>query len=212
MNRVFVITVRDELLYPEDTELWNSIDCPALGDKIKQNVTRENSRLDMRIVKKVIEDNDVGNDIYNIYLVSSLKETNNNDAAINMQKTQYLENVVCIIMSDLDIKDLSLYYLIAHKEDFNSSEYDVIANKTPDTGNKSSYNKLTKLVDLKHVYLFQHEDNCKVYNHLYNLINLTKKEECNKILHIVDNESKMISFFQEVDNNKKYNYSNRNNE
>ena len=38
MNRVFVITVRDELLYPEDTELWNSIDCPALGDKIKQNV------------------------------------------------------------------------------------------------------------------------------------------------------------------------------
>lgn len=220
-NFVFVITAKNDSLYPQEKDIappsgeeksstdgkWTKIEMvegvKTSLNNIQSNLYFKNAEnFDWRFLHKPF---DSKNGIFDVYVVPCLIEKSIDDIDFNEIKTKYLEKVVTQIRELHSTLFPTCFYLIAHEKDFNADKPDVLATSLP--ANTSDNFFLKDLLEIKHVYLFQHEDSCKVYEYLSELINKGDINACKDILYIIENEARMISFFQEVDNENEYNYS-----
>lgn len=206
-NRVFVLTVKNELCPKAQIALWEKI---VKDNSIPNELiaTEKNSVLQENILKCSFH---VEEDTFNVFVVACLKETDPNDPELNKKKTKYLVEIINQIMSNENVSEndeLKNFYLIAHEKDFNESSPDIFARKLPDNNPEKSYELLNKLIAEKHVYLFQHDLRiCKIYSYLRDLTVFGKKEACTVILEIVGENREMIDYFQTVDVNAANKYT-----
>ena len=222
---VFIITAKDEFLFPSDTDIETSSEEEKSTGKKWEKIKMENT-----VTKSL--DNDKSNlelkqeeifawqflhkpfdstsdNSFDVYVVPCLKEKSFQDTKFNKKKANYLESILNQIFGCHSKLDLTYFYLIAHEKDFNTNKPDVLATSLPDQN--GNHSRLQGLVEIKHVYLFQHQDICVIYNSLHKLI-CSSEDTCNKILNLIDKTDEMIRFFQNVNNDTSFLYKKLNHE
>lgn len=209
MSKVFIITVKGNIICPNiNNDGWKSMlinetTIQLLNDTVKQILDNDNKLLNGIGYKLFEKDGDA----FNVYVVACLDGTDWTNTEINKKKTSFLEGVVSQIIDQVHTC-VDNIFLIAHDEDFNTSTPDVIASQLPHN-EQSNYPNLSKLVNIQHVYLFQHEpSSCKIYPFLQNLLVFDKPDMCVSIIDIIGETREMLTFFQEVDKPKEDNVKN----
>lgn len=170
--------------------VWDNIDLPKVDElSFIREMVPQNYRFDYIKKREIPNRNNTMS--YIVYVVPCTEKT---QLSIRMF---YLNEVVKTIFPTVDTKTLKNTFLIAHDKDFDEKG-DCIVLSTINGKEECFY--LEKLLDLRHIFLFQHDGKL---NQGLNRIQSTDEEALNfeacQFLHkIVDVKSRMIRFFNDI--------------
>ena len=132
---------------------------------------------------------------YDVFVVPCLDKT-----ASPEQKGEYLEKTLSLICPNREYKNV---YLCAHDKDFNV-DGDVYGNLVKkDNVPCDGCHQLMELLEMKHAYMFAHDEDKSAVGKIVMMINSGKfgENECASIIKIIDAEREMNDFFTSINAN-----------